>query len=597
MTKHFFLSVALLASLHAQNLKTTINEVINTNPVILERLKNYNATKEDITSSQAGYYPQVNISLGAGVEKTDKRNQANSVADTHDNYTVYQNSLTYTQNLFNGFGTTYQVKGQEYKTLSAAYSYIEKVNDRSFAMTNQYIELMKNEALLENAQENIDIDQEIFQKVQKLYDSGLTTLSEVNKIESSLALAKSNYVVQENTVLNNNFQLATILGRSLDVTKMTKPTLDIVLPSTREEAAEFAIHNNPSILVSKFNIKLAQATNKEKESAYYPKIDISISQSMNKNLSAIKGNRDAFKAMVFLSYNIFNGFSDDASLQKSISSIHQEVESKNNIQRQIIEGLSLAYIANTKLEEQLVHLKEYRKYSKKTLTLYQKEYDLGRRSLLDVLSAQNDFIRSKAQIITTQYSILFAKYRILDAMGILVDTLLGDKNSAYGNVNLVATSTPIKKDTLPIMYDRDQDLITDDMDLCNNSLSTQMKDNYGCFLKDDKITQIERYNGFLFLGDKFLSSKKLDDLMSQLKPYGLQRINFTLLGNAQDANLQTEALKKLSQTRAQTIKTILLKAGVPLENIVTIANADNAPLFSNSNDKNNRVDIVVKKLK
>ena len=182
-------------------------------------------------------------------------------------------------------------------------------------------------------------------------------------------------------------------------------------------------------------------------------------------------------------------------------------------------------------------------------------------------------------------------------MGILVDTLLGDKNSAYGNVSLVATTTPISKDTLPIKYDKDMDLISDDIDLCHNSLSSQMKNSYGCLLKDDKIAQIERYNEFLFLGEKFLSSKKLNDLISQLKPYGLKRINFTLLGNAQDENLKTEILKKLSQTRAQNIKTLLVKAGVPTENILIIANADSSPLFSNSNDKNNRVDIVVKKLK
>ena len=481
MKRQILLSITLLTSSYAQDLKTTINEVINTNPIVLERLKNYNATREDITTAKAGFYPKLDLNLGVGIEKTNKSKQANGAPDTHDSYSVYQNSLKYTQNLFNGFSTSYQIKEQEYKTLSAAYSYIEKVNDRAFATANQYIEVMKNEALLENSQENITINQEIFERVQKLYNSGLTTLSEVNKIESSLALAKSNYVVQENTLLNQNFQLETLLGRHLNPKEMLKPSLDIQMPTSREEAATFAIAHNPSILVSKYNVKLAQATNREKKSIYYPKIDISISQSMNKNLSAIEGHNDAFKAMVFLSYNLFNGFSDKAQIQKSISLMYQEVESKNKIQRQIIEGLNLAYIAYEKLKEQLVHLIEYKKYSQKTLKLYQKEYDLGRRSLLDLLSAQNDFIRSKAQIITTNYSILFAKYRILDAMGILVDTVLGENNEAYSHVGLHGTPIPLVKDTLPINMDTDKDMIPNDKDLCPNSLQKSLKDNYGCF--------------------------------------------------------------------------------------------------------------------
>ncbi len=574
MKKKILFSLSLLSSVYAQDLKTTLNEVINTNPVILERLKNYNATREDIVSAKADFYPQLNLSLGVGIEKTDKSNLAAGAPDTHNSYSVYQNSLTYTQNLFNGFSTSYQVKGQEYKTLSAAYSYIEKVNDRSFELVNQYIEVMKNKALLSNAQENIDIDQEIFERVQKLYNSGLTTLSEVNKIESSLALAKSNYVVQENTLLNKQFQLARILGRNLNATDMIKPSLNVQIPSSREKTAAFAIRHNPSILVSRYNIKLAKATHKEKKSAYYPKIDVTVSQSMNKNLSAIKGNDDAFKAMVFLSYNLFNGYSDKAAIQKSVSLLHQEVESKNNIQRQIIEGLNLAYVANEKLQEQLIHLIEYRKYSKKTLTLYQKEYDLGRRSLLDLLSSQNDFIRSKAQIITTQYSILFAKYRILDAMGILVDTVLGEDNGAYSNVGLVDSKTALVKDSLPLNYDKDKDLIPNDSDLCANSLVQTLKDDYGCQFKDDTVFQIERYRGFLFQDEKFSSQTKLKNLLTQLKPYGFNKIKFTLIGRTKEL---------------QTIKDLLIDAEIDTKNIFFIENSEN--------DKNNSVAIIVKKLK
>jgi len=436
MNKKILLTVVLAVSINAQNLKTTIEEVLSTNPIILERLNNYNATKEDITTAQSAYYPKLDLNLGVGIENTRKSNQANNASDTSDNYTVYQNSLKYTHNLFNGFDTTYKVQGQEYRTVSAAYSYIEKVNDRSFALVDAYLQVMKNQDLLKTAQENVDIDQEIFDKVQKLYNAGLTTLSEVNKIESSLALAKSNLVVQENTILDVSFNLENILGRHLNPDEMSKPALNITLPVNSTEAVAFSVKNNPSILVSDYNIRLAKSTNKEKKSAYYPKIDIEISESMNKNLSAIEGNDDKFRAMAFLSYNFFNGFADKAAIQKSVTQVQQEKETQNNLKRQVTQGLNLSWAANTKLQEQLIHLKDYKKYSFKTLTLYTKEYDLGRRSLLDLLSAQNDFIRSKAQIITTEYSLLFAKYRILDAMGMLVDTVLGNKNIAYNNVNL-----------------------------------------------------------------------------------------------------------------------------------------------------------------
>jgi len=436
MKKNIILSMILVASLNAQDLKTTISELINTNPTILERLNNYEATKQDIDTAFADYYPKLDLNLGLGYEKTDKSNLPRTPSTSSEDFNVYQNSLKYTHNIFRGFNTMYQVEGQEYRSISAAYSYVEKVNNTSFTLVNNYLELMKNQELLGTAKRNVEIDQEIFVKVKKLYNAGLTTLSEVNKIESSLALAKSNLVVQENTILDSSYNLQRTLGKELNPQEMIKPTLKIAIPETKEEALEYAIKNNPSLLVSDYNIKLAQATKKEKESPFYPKIDIEVSQSMNKNLSAIQGDEDRFRAMAYLSYNIFNGFADTASLQKSKSAVFQELETQRSIRRQILEGLNLAWAANTKLTEQLKYLVEYKDFSYKTLTLYSKEYDLGRRSLLDLLSAQNDYIKSKAQIISTEYSLLYAQYRILDAMGLLVPSIIGDETLVYSAVEL-----------------------------------------------------------------------------------------------------------------------------------------------------------------
>lgn len=461
MKNKLLLIISLSSILNAQSLKTTVEEVISTNPIILERLKNYDATKETITSAKSGFYPKLDISLGVGYERSKREDYAGTSTITEDaqivnslGTKVYQNALTYTQNLFNGFKTTYQIAQQEHGTVSAAYSYVEKVNNSSFEMVDNYLQVMKHVELLELAKENIEINETIFKKVKKLYNSGLTTLSEVNKIESSLSLAKSNYVVQENTLLDFTYNLKRSLGRFLDTKKMIKPTFDVKLPDTLENASQFALINNPSLLVSKHNIKLAQAIYKEKEAPYYPSIDIEVSQSLNKNLSGIQGTDERFRAMAYLKYNIFNGFYDNSELLKSKSRVHQEVESTNDLRRQVLEGLELSWTANEKLTLQMKYLQEYKDFSLKTLTLYTKEYDLGRRSLLDLLSAQNDFIASRSQIINTQYSMLFAKYRILDAMGNLVSSILGTTDNIYSNVGLHG-SIPINTDSLPIQLDHE----------------------------------------------------------------------------------------------------------------------------------------------
>lgn len=253
---------------------------------------------------------------------------------------------------------------------------------------------------------------------------------------------------------------------------------------------------------------------------------------------------------------------------------------------------------------QLEHLNAYKDFSLKTLTLYSKEYDLGRRSLLDLLSAQNDFIGSKAQIINTEYSRLYAKYRILDALGTLVSTVVGDTTVVYNKVGLI-DKTPKNDDVLPVQYDVDNDLIVDEEDICNNSLQDRLRNLHGCeYLYEDTV-RIERYSGFLFEDSNATltqeGQERLNALIEQIKPYEFNYLKFDILGNVENEKMSKDDILKLSEQRAQTVKEKLMEAGALESNIFIHAKADIAPMFSDETPEgiklNNRADIAVRKLK
>jgi len=600
--KKFILFLSLATLVSAQNIKECVVDVLETNPKVQERLKNYNSIAQDIDIAKSDYWPKLDLNLGVGYENTDRYKRPSPTADERNtDYTVYQNSLRYTQNLFKGFETYHKVQEEEARAGAAAYSFIETANDTAFEMVNTYLQMMRNVELLSTAQENVDINEKILEKVQKLYKSGLTTRSEVNKIESSLYLAKSNYVVQENNLLDAQYNLQRILGRNIYADEMQRPDLNnTTVPSSVDAAAQFAMKNNPSLLVSNYNIELAQATWKEKQSNYYPHIDIEISQSMNKNLSAIEGNEDRFRAMAFLSYNFFNGFSDQAQIQKNVSKIHQEIATKHDLRRQVVQGLQLSYASYTKLDEQMVQLQKYKTYSLKTLTLYAKEYDLGRRSLLDLLSSQNDFIGAKAQIINTEYSLLFAKYRILDAMGIMVASILDDTDLLYSQVNL-GTQEEQPQDELPVYLDDDNDGIVAEKDVCSNTLEKALYSLYGCQEDKNATGSIKTFPALVFEDESDLDDESEDiltQIQQELKKLNPKTYEVTLLGNVESSDFDKNEAIRVSQKRANIIEQALIDVGIPQENISTVAQGSDAPVYSNESSEgqelNNRVNVIIK---
>ncbi len=431
----FFISLVVGSAVSAQTLtlKSSIEHVLDTNPALSERVDNFNQTYEDLKIARSGYYPNVDLYGDFGFV----RDKSYTTGFDVDNYGFYNASLALTQNIFNGYSTTHRVSSQEARLMAAAYSFVEKADELAYKSVQSYIEVVKNRELERIARKNIRINQEIYDKVKKLYNAGLTTLSEVNKIESSLSLAKSNLVVQKNNLDNALYNFQRYYGDAVSVKNFEKPTFKYKLPSNKESALEYAMEHNPSIMVTLYDIGASKEDWREKESPFYPKFDFELKGSAGNNFSGtLEGTHNRLSALIRMNWNLYRGGSDEARRKKGLQNVMQQRHIKEDLKRQVSQSFNLAWTAYVRLQDQLKHLQKYKKFSQKTLDLYIKEYDMGRRTLLDLLGAQNDLISAQKQIVTSKYDLLFAKYRILDAMGEMVMTVMENAQKWYSKVGL-----------------------------------------------------------------------------------------------------------------------------------------------------------------
>ncbi|WP_121628728.1 TolC family outer membrane protein [Poseidonibacter antarcticus] len=485
-------SVCILSiNVQALTLKESVLEALHTNPVVQERLKNFNETQQDLEITKSEWLPSLDYVGTFGINSAGNiKDSAGGKYDhqvTDESYNSYTNSLKLTQNLFNGFSTTHKIDYQEARILGAAYNYLENANDIAFQMVGAYLDVVRSYQLYQNAKDNVVVNEKIYEDVNSLFKQGLTTKSEMTKIYASLSLAKSNMIVQKNNTVDKEFRFKRLFGRDADVSTFTLPSLNYAMPESIERATMYAIKNNPSILVSNFNIKGAQALYKEKKSNFYPTIDLELEQVFDdsNHTNSFDSPDDRSKAYVVVNWNLYSGGAHISDIQKSKSTINKEVEIQRDLKRQTIEGLELSWSAYKLIGNQLEELYKYYNYSQETLESYQSEYELGRRTLLDLLSAQNDLVSSKSQIINAQMDKLYSQYRILDAMGLLVNTVVED--SAEYNKIAAPTLKPftIVKDKLPVNQDVDSDKIVDSLDICDNSINNNDITPYGCSQKEE----------------------------------------------------------------------------------------------------------------
>jgi len=421
------LSLFAFSALNALTLQEGVDEVLSTHPVVQERLHNYRATLEDLRITEAQYLPTLDYTGTLAREWTDSPS-TNFQSRTLNSY---EHSLLLTQNLFNGFGTVYEADYNKARILAAANNYIENANDVAYQLIDKYITALKNRDLLCIAEANVAFNEDIFAKVNKLFDAGMTTRSESEKADTSLSLAKSNYVVAKNNLEDSLYNLERVLGRHVNIDELENVTFTGEMPVNLEDMRAFARTHNPSILVTEYNIKAADAKRSASYKNYYPKIDAFARKSLAKDVGGLYGEDKRFKFGLTLTYNLYRGGADEAQIQQNLSKVYQESENKRDTLRKLDEQGGLSWSAKTHLTEQIELLKRYEVTSAKTLELYQKEYDLGRRTLLDLLVAQNDHISAQQQIVVSENSLLFANYRILDSMGSMVQNVLGSKTETY----------------------------------------------------------------------------------------------------------------------------------------------------------------------
>ena len=498
-------------SLTAMTLNDALSDGLRTNPEILERLKNYDKTVYDLKIAKSEYAPSIDFISRFGYEKTYDKHTTAGFQEV--GYHIYQNSLTLTQNLFNGFSTKYRVKYEKARVMAAAFNYVEKTNDVAFNIVKEYINVLKYADLYKLEKENITLTQDILNKTKELSDAGSGPLSDVKKVDSSLQLAEFNFLTQENNLMDSKFNLGKLLGKRIEHSKLVAPEFNFKLPATMADANNHAITYNPSMIVTNYNIETAKAALVQARSKFSPTVDFELQYNFDKNTGAEEGHSRSYSALIVYKHNLYRGNADKNDVRKNKLNIMQEYEIQREIRRQIIEGLQLSWSAYTMIEKQLQFLNSYKEESKATLDLYREEFEDGSRTLIDLLTAQDDYISSRSKYITASYDWLFAKYRILDSMGELINALFQESAGDFYKPT-TANYKRVSSYKLPISEDRDGDKVADKVDLCDNTALGFEVNMYGCAKDKEEVVDMVPTNTINLEGqkktfkDEFLGAKR-----------------------------------------------------------------------------------------
>lgn len=398
----------------AETLKEAVDFMLRSNPDVRSQSYNRMARDKEVRQAKAGYLPTIDASVAAGVDR-----QHEPLFDTTWPASAI---ISVRQNVFRGFGTKSEVERQEARVRSQAYLLHGTVENNALLSSKVYLNVLRNQELYNLAQENLTNHRRIHDQVKLRSESGVDRRADLDQVVGRLALAQSNVVAAQANLTDSTTDYQAVIGH-LPGNLIRPDDVGSALPKTMEEAEQLAVQNNPTLMSAKADVDARYAQHETAKSQLYPSLDFSLDYRWRKDSENFPGRREDFLAMATISFNILNGGWNKARLGQTTYEIYEAQEISENTKRQTIQSMRLSWEANKTASERLVFLEEYVKAAGLTADAFTSQWNIGRRTMFDLLDTQAEYINAKASLVNAKYDKLYSEFRILNGMSQLIPFL------------------------------------------------------------------------------------------------------------------------------------------------------------------------------
>lgn len=422
-------------TINAQSLESVVAEALETHPEIRQSYARFKTKEEEVKQAASGYKPTIDLNAGYGYEYTDTPSNRRNATATEDSETELKRGefgISLIQPLFGGLLTKNEVKRTKYEASAEQWTLIATAEDLALQVASTYLNVIKTEQLIELAEKDINFHETIHAQIKERTDSGLGSVADISQVSGRLAKSQSNLIAARNNALDAQAQFIRLTN--VQPKNLTLPVPDAnMLPKDKTTGLEFALANHPVIRSAQQDIEAARALKKVTKSNYAPKITLEINANADNNLAGengfsqfgdnVGGHRNDASVMLRLRYNLYSGGKDVARERSAAYGVIEAQGVNYNANRQVQEGYTFSWNAYELLNLQKKYIKLHVVTSNDTHLAYQEQFNLGQRSLLDLLDTSNELLQARQDYLNAEYDEVIAQYRLLNATGQLLDSL------------------------------------------------------------------------------------------------------------------------------------------------------------------------------
>lgn len=425
------LSVTTILSANALTMQGAVDAAVNNHPDVEMAQRNQTAIQALVRRAKAPFRPTVDLTAGTGWEHSNNTTSRNRAARTngvngHRDMWRNESRLQVRQMLYDGFGTRANVAQQKHRETSANFNVVETQEIVALAALQAYLDVLRTRELVALGKANLETHKRYLNQVERRVQGGRGSQADLQQVSGRAALAEANLIAFQGELRTAEADYLEMVGEMPQSLSRSQAPF-MALPSNLELAIDQAMSNNPAIHSAQYDIKAAQAAIEEAKSVFCPRFDIEAGHSRNVNLDGVDGTNNDTSVMLMMRYNLYNGGGDTAQVQERIERHAEAIASLEQTRRLVEENMMNAWSALQTSRLRLNPLTSHVESSQKTRNAYQQQFDLGQRTLLDLLDSEIELFNSTSALINGKYEVDLAVYEVLAHKGELVQTVNGSQ--------------------------------------------------------------------------------------------------------------------------------------------------------------------------
>jgi outer membrane protein len=430
------LLLVTFASARGESLREALTAAYLTNPALDAQRASLRATDEEVARANAGFRPTLSGKATTGLQ--DIRSQPFQ-SDTDGFLHPKNYSVQMSQPLFRGFRIV--------NTLNAAEAGVRAAREQLRLVENQtllsaaaaYCDVLRDRDIVIARENSVRVLNEQLRVTKEQFAGGEVTPTDVSQAQARRATAVATLDLAKSNLVNSRANYEQVVGHPASYLKEEPPT-EAYLPRSQEAALEIATSEHPSVVQA---VYLEQQARHQVDLVWgelLPSVNLNSSYGRSYEPSPIVNKQDTTLLTGELTWQFWNGGEVEARVRQAKQTDVQRLRQIDLARKQVQTGVTQAWSTLVASRTAVQSDREAVEADERALAGVRVEYQMGQRTLLDVLNAEQELVNARVQLLTDRHNLAVAYYTLLQAIGRLtavdlrLDTKVYDETAHYHEV-------------------------------------------------------------------------------------------------------------------------------------------------------------------